>query len=114
MISLDKEYRTRDGRKVRLLCVDGPDEGFPVVGFIEGQSGVFFWGSTGAGSKITQTASDLIESKPRVKKTVWMHHYKNGSYNMFSKNVPAHKNAIARTKHEIDVEHGHGLGDANE
>lgn len=25
-ISMDNKYRTRDGRDVRLLCVDGPSE----------------------------------------------------------------------------------------
>ena len=33
-LDLTKPVQTRDGRKVRLLCTDGPGE-LPVVGFIE-------------------------------------------------------------------------------
>ena len=58
---------------------------------------------------------DLIESKPRVKKTVWLHHHADGATDHFYHNdVTLPEYVIARTKHEIDVEHGHGLGDANE
>lgn len=32
-IEMNKQYQTRDGRAVRLLCVDGPGD-FPVVGII--------------------------------------------------------------------------------
>ena len=56
----------------------------------------------------------LHRSKPRVKKTVWLHHHKDGRSIMFSNPIPVREGTIARTKHEIDVEHGHGLGDANE
>ena len=115
MISLDKEYRTRDGRKVRLLCVDGPDEIYPVIGFVENSIGTYEWCSDGKVCE-SQVADqyDLIESKPRVKKTVWLHHYEDGSCIIFSESVPIHEYTIARTKHEIDVPHGYGLGDANE
>ena len=115
MISLDKEYRTRDGRKVRLLCIDGPDESFPVAGFIEGATDVFIWRVDGKVNRTIEHLEDLIESKPRVKKTVWLYHYDDGSIGCFSRGDRVVTDyTIARTKHEIDVEHGHGLGDANE
>lgn len=34
-ISMDKQYRTIEGKPVRILCVDGPESFFPVVGIIE-------------------------------------------------------------------------------
>lgn len=46
-IEMGKEYQTRDGRKVRILCVDGPNDVYPVVGFIE-SSGPQTWAPDGA------------------------------------------------------------------
>ena len=37
-ISMDKQYRTRDGRKVRVLCVDSGDVEFPVVALVSNES----------------------------------------------------------------------------
>lgn len=34
---------TRDGRPVRIICWDSPNELFPIVGFIEGDSGPNTW-----------------------------------------------------------------------
>src|SRR3546814_10724027 len=34
MISMDKKYRTRDGRDVRILCTDAPGHA-PVIGYIK-------------------------------------------------------------------------------
>lgn len=45
-IEMGKEYQTRDGRKVRILCVDGPNDVYPVVGFIE-SSGPQTWAPDG-------------------------------------------------------------------
>lgn len=119
MVSLDKEYMTRDGRKVRLLCIDGPDEGYPVVGFVEGLEDTFRWRLGGAFFfGFGESKFDLIEVKPRVKKTLWINHHDNGgttTWNSESKAlVYSPQTTIARTKCEIDVEHGCGLGDANE
>ena len=36
MIDMSKKYQTRDGRAVRILCVDGPGDGCPIIGLIEG------------------------------------------------------------------------------
>ena len=33
-ISMDKKYKTRYGREVRVLCIDGPDLAFPVIAII--------------------------------------------------------------------------------
>ena len=43
MIEMGKQYQTRDGRAVRILCVDGPHSTYPVVGTIEGESDIYVW-----------------------------------------------------------------------
>lgn len=61
MISLDKEYRTRDGRKVRLLCVDGPDNSYPVVGIVRGSTSTCQWMSNGWRVISQERSLDLVE-----------------------------------------------------
>lgn len=34
-ISMDKKYKTRDGRPVRILCVDRKDREYPVVALVQ-------------------------------------------------------------------------------
>ena len=34
MISMDKKYQTKDGKKVRVLCVDVKDEDYPVLALV--------------------------------------------------------------------------------
>lgn len=46
MISMDKKYRTRDGRDVRVLSLDGAP-GLPVVGVIDGQNEPYGWSLDG-------------------------------------------------------------------
>lgn len=72
MISMDKKYTTKDGRPVRLLCVDGPGE-FPVIGLLE--SLVRVWKENGFYSYCNSESSfDLIEAK--TKRTGWINIYK--------------------------------------
>jgi hypothetical protein len=47
MIEMGKKYQTRDGRAVRILCVDGPDSRWPVVGFIENCTATLNWSFDG-------------------------------------------------------------------
>jgi hypothetical protein len=42
-IDMNHKYQTRDGRAVRILCVDGPDSRWPVVGFIEDCRATLCW-----------------------------------------------------------------------
>lgn len=48
---------TRDGRKVRILCVDGPSDG-PVVGIFDGVVGA--WRENGVYSSFPGSNTDLI------------------------------------------------------
>lgn len=75
MISMGKKYRTRDGRDVRLLCVDGPKL-WPVVGIVDGDSHVSCWTLSG---KLFDDAedyrTDLIECHEPDIRTIWVNVY---------------------------------------
>ena len=43
MIEMGKQYQTRDGRAVRILCVDGPNLLRPVIGCVEGDYSALMW-----------------------------------------------------------------------
>jgi len=47
MIEMGKKYQTRDGRAVRILCVDGPLTHAPVVGVVDGIVEPGLWTKTG-------------------------------------------------------------------
>lgn len=47
LVEMGKKYQTRDGQPVRILCIDGPDKRYPVVGFIEGYSQTHNWMADG-------------------------------------------------------------------
>lgn len=65
-IEMGKKYRTRDGRDVRILCVDRKHE-FPVVGLFDyqGEEHVYAWMSEGfhAGAGV-KNSLDLVEVSP--------------------------------------------------
>ena len=65
MISMDKQYQTRNGQKVRLLCVDGNDRACPVVGFIGDEIGISRWDANGTFTVLNLgcTLFDLVEVK---------------------------------------------------
>lgn len=75
MIEMGKQYKTRDGRDVRLLMIEGTPD-YPVIGAVEEDEGyepqswtadgVFVSGSPGSDF-------DLIEVKPE--RTLWLNVY---------------------------------------
>ena len=76
MISMDKQYQTRDGRPVRLICVDGNDGRYPVVGFVGDEFGVSTWTNAGFYNNAAPCHStDLVEVKQMktVKSLCWRH-----------------------------------------
>ena len=113
MIDKNKTYRTRDGREVRIYATDG--------GGMQPIHGAIFdddiwlqqdWYARGTINPFSDTSDkDLIEVKPRIKRTVWL--------NVWSNNVRAFRSAydateegkgrIACVKVEIDCEEGDGL-----
>ncbi|KPK13971.1 MAG: hypothetical protein AMJ56_00555 [Anaerolineae bacterium SG8_19] len=115
MISKDKTYRTRDGREVRIYATDGhPLE--PIHGAFQDYSGA--WNSTmwrHDGTNVYgKGETDLIEVKPRIKRTVWMNVYDNevihGGWRTKEEAQGYHeKNRIACLKLDLDFEEGEGL-----
>lgn len=86
MISMDKKYKTRDGRDVRILCVDGPSDECPVIGIVLGAGGVAYWGVDGR--KVAgvfpgaREDNDLVEVKPKYVRwvNVYRHEFSDGIY----------------------------------
>ena len=113
-ISMDKQYRTRDGREVRIYVVDGGGP-FPVHGAIYFNN---WWSpcnwTTEGYYKISDSdhGSNLIEVKPRIQREVWMNVYAGNCYNAFHTRQEADEVAyerIACVKVTIDCEEGEGL-----
>jgi hypothetical protein len=113
MIDINKTYRTRDGREVRIYATDGQDE-WPIHGATLKSFG---WSSecwTRDGSSLTNQphADDLIEVRPRHKRTVWLN-VSDGHCWVYPSRKKADESPsmlrIACIKVELDFEEGEGL-----
>jgi len=122
MIELGKQYKTRDGREVRIYAVDGGGR-FPVHGALKQVDGTWRqeeWTLTGSynGEKDGHSlpnALDLVEVKPRIQREVWVNVYKSEcAYGAVyrekcSADIGADSTRIACVKLVIDCEEGEGL-----
>lgn len=112
MISMDKKYRTRDGREVRIYAVDGGGNS-PIHGAVlTGEHKMWFfwsWHKDGRHTVSYETKSDLVEVKPRIKRTVWLSLYPDCGTWISDKNLSVGDDCLARVKVEIDCEEGEGL-----
>ena len=117
MIDKNKQYRTRDGREVRIYATDGGESKNGVHGAIKWDWG---WGNTvwyPNGSYLSGLGDprDLIEVKPRIKREVWLNVYPHigaGSFHLSKAQADMHadvENRIACVKLTIDCEEGEGL-----
>jgi hypothetical protein len=111
MISKDKTYRTRDGREVRIYATDGGGK-YPVHGSVKTDDGwrSRTWDSNGQVGPF-KNDGDLIEVKPRIKRTVWINVYEDDC-DAFQHKAPADchvENRLACVTVEIDCEEGEGL-----
>ena len=82
LISKDKQYRTRDGREVRIYATDGGGR-YPVQGAFFNEEGLWViraWTKHGNvhGGFLCDNPYDLIEVRPRIKRTVWLNVYEDG------------------------------------
>lgn len=68
-ISMDKKYQTRDGRPVRILCVDAP-AAFPVVGIAE--ETVHRWNADGTCRAAGAVHFDLVEAPDQLHIKGWI------------------------------------------
>ena len=113
MIDINKKYRTRDGREVRIYAVDGGGA-LPVQGACrDDETGVWVlsrWKENGRIS-LSDFPSDLIEVKPRIKRTMWLNLYAREDRPSTKKEADEHAfdTRLACVKVEIDCEEGEGL-----
>ena len=75
MISMDKRYKTRGGREVRVLCTDAQGK-LPVVGLVEEVAIPQTFDADGHWWRRDDSHMDLIEVKPE--RTVWVNIYTHG------------------------------------
>ena len=113
MIDKSKQYRTRDGREVRIYATDGYPS-LTIHGAIKLEDGweIVAWRSDGRLGGYRETDSDLIEVKPRIKREVWVNVYPNGTSSFATKqfaDVNAMDHRIACVRLTIDCEEGEGL-----
>ena len=112
MISKDKQYRTRDGREVRIYATDGGMKA--IHGAIKTTDGWLQngWYSDGR-DQYGHNQCDLIEVRPRIKRTVWLNVYENDVFSHDSlaeaENSIVGPDRLACVKVEIDCEEGEGL-----
>ena len=116
-ISMDKKYRTKEGHDVRIYAVDGLGY-YPVHGAIWFEN---FWRPASwdfDGEHVTSSLPpfdkyDLIEVKPRIKRTVWLNVYEDNMHGLHrskeNADAVALENRLACVRVEIDCEEGEGL-----
>jgi len=119
-IDINKNYRTRDGKDVRIYAVDGYGP-YSVHGAVEKKTGVWIiesWTSNGAVSNgavspILNGSYDLVEVKPRIKQKVWVNVYPDHCLGAYHEKRHADEMAaphrIGCVQVEIDIEEGEGL-----
>jgi len=114
MIDKDRTYRTRDGREVRIYATDGKYP-FVVQGAVKTEHGEWeqvSWTNGGNFLLVNGCHNDLIEVRPRHKRTVWLNVYDNGIREWRTKEDAdryAGDTRIACIKVELDFEEGEGL-----
>jgi hypothetical protein len=108
MIDKNKVYKTRDGREVRIYATDGV-EGEEVHGSVKRSYGwrAETWPLNGLHS--VDSSLDLIEVRPRHKRTVWVNVYPDEVFTHHHQRLPNRKDRIACVKVELDFEEGEGL-----
>jgi hypothetical protein len=110
MIDKSKNYRTRDGREARIYATDGNELKRVHGAFKNIYSGC--WTSCdweASGSHWRDTLLDLIEVRPRHKRTVWLHVFKNSTVCATEEAYYEITNRIACIKVDLDFEEGEGL-----
>ena len=114
MIDINKKYRTRDGREVRIYATDGGLEHCMTHGAAKNKSGYWeaaSWYTAHGGyyDCSTQHCYDLIEVRPRHKRTVWLHVFENSTVCATENAHYDITNRIACIKVELDFAEGDGL-----
>lgn len=111
MIELGKQYKTRDGREVRIYAVDCGGHR-PVHGAIRENNEwvAYTWLHDGVAGL---HCNSLIEVKPRIQREVWVNVYPGNFYIGYPEKAESDTHAapdrIACVKLVIDCEEGEGL-----
>ena len=117
MIDKNKVYKTRDGREVRIYATDGAMPR-PVHGAVKSSYDStwhsFQWHEDGrlVHNILAVDLSDLIEVRPRHKRTVWVNVYDKAICDFRTKEDAdryAGDTRIACIKVDLDFEEGEGL-----
>ena len=114
MIDINKKYRTRDGREVRIYATDGTDDQ-SIHGAVKDGNGwtIAAWYSDGVHARSNRNGPrDLVEVRPRHKRTVWMNVYADNTNSVYGTKMRADGDKhlrIACIKVELDFEEGEGL-----
>ena len=116
MIDPKKQYRTRDGREVRIYAVDGGEHGTGIHGahYDGGRWSVCAWKKKGRIFDDGECSLDLIEVRPRIQREVWVNVYRDKAvFGLHASKEGADANysgeRIACVKLVIDCEEGEGL-----
>ena len=118
-IKLDGEYQTRDGRPVRVLCVDRIGTQYPVIALVPAVTGpereLFeHYTEEGHTERIGASHLDLIPVPKRHKRTVWVNLYPGERESGIHDNRQvadscANRERIACLKLDLDFVEGEGL-----
>ena len=122
MIDINKKYRTHDGREVRIYATDGGHENCMAHGAVKNKTGgweiVSWYNETGKYyiNDARNHPYDLIEVRPRHKRTVWLNVIKDSYGDLLFSAYVSEKDAkrscydrtLACIKVELDFEEGEG------
>ena len=77
-ITMEGKYRTRDGRAVRILCIDGPEKEWPVCGVIDGNKEIDSWNASG-NFGIVEREQDLVPVPTKHEGWIYISPSENGT-----------------------------------
>lgn len=78
-ITMDGKYQTRDGRRIRLFSLNGPDFLFPIVGAIEDCYKVSVWRMDGRITNEGESQADLVPAPEEYQMWVVVGRRRDGS-----------------------------------
>ena len=112
-IDINKQYRTKNGHEVRIYATDGAGT-YSVHGAIlkNGEWGFARWNKYGVDIYGSHDGDNLVEVKPRIRRTYWANIYDTGlTYHDTKEDANNYKMGLrlACVKIGIDCEEGEGL-----
>jgi len=112
-INMEKTYHTKDKQEVVILSIAGRDARCPVIGYIGDADQLDRW--TLEGEHWFSSNNNLIEVKPRIKRSVWLNidrdslHCRAYLTKKEANEPPYFIDRIACIKIDLDFEEGEGL-----